>query len=160
MSYRTNVEDFQIFGNNEYYPEWIEYIKSKGIYVDEDGCYDGELDNFVEALEIIEKIVIRLYEDRELENKEVKNKIISEDALGLFDLSYIPKRIKRQEEYGLEFKTPLLDMLFAVIHDSYAFMPYAFYVACKDKLEIEDMIDGRFECYKLKQGQTISVHAG
>ena len=35
MSYRTYVNDTQIFGNNECYPEWINYIKSKGIEVGE-----------------------------------------------------------------------------------------------------------------------------
>jgi hypothetical protein len=37
MSYRTEVEGFQIFGNNEYYKEWIEFISSEGIEVDEEG---------------------------------------------------------------------------------------------------------------------------
>ena len=35
MSYRTYIEDTQIFGNNECYKDWIEFIKSKNIEVDE-----------------------------------------------------------------------------------------------------------------------------
>ena len=39
MSYRTYVNDTQIFGNHEHYPEWINYIKSKGIEVGENDSY-------------------------------------------------------------------------------------------------------------------------
>ena len=45
MAYRTRVNGVQIFGNNEYYEEWAEFLKSKGIEIDEDGCYDGEIDD-------------------------------------------------------------------------------------------------------------------
>ena len=38
MSYRTSVNGVQIFGNNEYYKEWTDFLKSKGIEIDEDGC--------------------------------------------------------------------------------------------------------------------------
>ena len=34
MSYRTYVEGVQIFGNNEGYNEWIEFIRSQGIKID------------------------------------------------------------------------------------------------------------------------------
>ena len=29
MSYRTRVNETQIFGNNEYYQEWIDFIRSE-----------------------------------------------------------------------------------------------------------------------------------
>ena len=35
MSYRTYINGNQVFGNNEYYPEWIEYIESKGIVINQ-----------------------------------------------------------------------------------------------------------------------------
>ena len=41
MSYRTYVNDVQVFGNNEYYPEWIEFIKTQGIDVNENGNYEN-----------------------------------------------------------------------------------------------------------------------
>ena len=27
MAYRIYINDIQLFGNNEYYPEWITYMK-------------------------------------------------------------------------------------------------------------------------------------
>lgn len=69
MSYKTYVNDTQIFGNNESYPEWINYIKSKGIEVGENDSYTGELDNFMEALDVIESIVMKLEAERH-ENKK------------------------------------------------------------------------------------------
>lgn len=36
MSYRTYVNNEQVFGNNEYYQEWEEFITSKGIETDEE----------------------------------------------------------------------------------------------------------------------------
>lgn len=58
-----------MFGNDEYYPEWIEYIESKGIVIGQEGDYEGELDDFMEALDVIESIVIRLETERR-ENKK------------------------------------------------------------------------------------------
>ena len=40
MSYRTYVNDVQVFGNDEYYSEWIEFIKAQGIDVNEEGYVD------------------------------------------------------------------------------------------------------------------------
>ena len=40
MSYRTNVNGTQIFGNNEWYGEWGEYLISKGIKISDEGLYD------------------------------------------------------------------------------------------------------------------------
>jgi hypothetical protein len=41
MSYRTKVNGVQVFGNNESYPEWIEFIRSQKIDVDDEKCYKG-----------------------------------------------------------------------------------------------------------------------
>ena len=41
MSYRTNVNGKQIFGNNEWYDEWGEYLISKGIKISDEGLYKG-----------------------------------------------------------------------------------------------------------------------
>ena len=55
MSYCTYINGTQIFGNNEYYPEWIEFIRKQGIEVDEEGGYDGT-DNQKAIDEITAKI--------------------------------------------------------------------------------------------------------
>ena len=46
MAYRTYINGTQVFGNNEYYPEWIKYLKSKGITIGEEDEYDGEIDDW------------------------------------------------------------------------------------------------------------------
>lgn len=69
MSYRTNVNGTQIFGNNEWYDEWGEYLISKGIKISDEGLYEGELDDFMEALEVIEKITMNI-EAKRRERKE------------------------------------------------------------------------------------------
>ena len=64
MSYRTYINDIQVFGNNEYYPEWIEYLEKQGIEIGVDGDYEGEITNFMEALDVVESIVVRLESER------------------------------------------------------------------------------------------------
>ena len=64
MSYRTYINNTQVFGNSECYPEWIKYVESKGITVGEEGDYEGELDDFMEALDVVESIVMRLESER------------------------------------------------------------------------------------------------
>lgn len=64
MSYRTKINGKQLFGNNEWYEEWGEYLISKGIEIDDEGLYEGELDNFMEALEVIEKITMNIEAER------------------------------------------------------------------------------------------------
>lgn len=59
MSYRTYINNTQVFGNTECYPEWIKYVESKGITVGEEGNYKGELDDFMEALDVVESILHR-----------------------------------------------------------------------------------------------------
>ena len=70
MSYRTYINNTQVFGNNECYPEWIKYVESKGITVGEDGDYEGELDDFMEALDVVESIVMRLESERRERKKK------------------------------------------------------------------------------------------
>ena len=162
VSYRTYINGTQIFGNNEYYPEWIEFIKSQGIEVDEDdGFYNGEITDFMGALETIEKIVMRL--EREFQERKKlasrlsdKNKPIS----SLFDFSNIAKELEEQDEQ-CSFNDSLFDKLLYYTRNGYAFMPYSFYMACIDKLETsDDKTKGHFHCYKLKDGEKINVSAG
>lgn len=73
MSYRTYINNTQVFGNNECYPEWIKYVESKGITVGEDGDYEGELDDFMEALDVVESIVMRLESERRERKRREKS---------------------------------------------------------------------------------------
>jgi hypothetical protein len=69
MSYRTTIESVQLFGNNESYPQWIEFIKSQGISVDADGCYEGDITDFMGAVKAVEEIVMELHQQRELQEE-------------------------------------------------------------------------------------------
>ena len=162
MSYRTYINDTQIFGNNEYYPEWIEFIKTQGIEVDEDdGFYDGEITDFMGALLTIEKIVMRL-ESEFRTRKDLSNRLNNKHKpiQSLFDFSNIVDELEEQDENEILGES-LFDKLLNYTQNGYAFMPYAFYMACKDKLELADKrTKGHFHCYKLKEEETINVSAG
>ena len=155
MSYRTCVNGEQIFGNGEYYPEWIEFIKSQGIEVDEDGQYEGDISDFMGALVTIENIVMQLNKEREERKKDCdgKSRLPIES---LFDFSNIPKKVGDQK-----YETSVFDELIQTIDSSYAFMPYVFYQACEEQL-VRDHIyttPNHFFCYKLKDGEKIHIRA-
>lgn len=160
MSYRTYVEGVQIFGNNECYPEWIEFVKSQGITVDEEGCYSGEIKDFMGALSVIETIVLRKNKEREEFKMEYNGNMAGKPILSLFDFTNTPNVLERQSPND-RYNNSLLDELMTIIDTSYAFMPYAFYLACEDKLEPDKVFstEGHFYCYKLKEGLTLDVEA-
>lgn len=157
MSYRTYIEDEQVFGNNEYYSEWIEFVKSQGIEVDEDGCYSGEIKEFMPALFVVESIVLRLNREREALKEKWNGRLSFErPILSLFDFQNIPPKVENQD-----YETSLFDELFGIVKNSYAFMPYAFFKACEDKLEKDHVFatPNHFYCFKLKVGETIHIEA-
>ena len=163
MSDRTYINGTQVFGNNEGYPEWFEFIESQGIEIDEGGNYEGEIKDFMQALVVIENIVLRLSKEKDERNQKFLETGLVDEAgrfKSLFDWSNIPKKIENQDAND-RFRTSLFDSLLEVIRDSYAFMPYQFYKACEDLLEHDKCFstDGHFDCYKLKEGMTIKVSA-
>lgn len=118
MAYRTYINDVQVFGNNEYYPEWIEYMENKGIKISEDGVYHGEIDDFMEALDVIESIVMRLETERRM-RKQNGAEFFSQS---IFDLGNIYDDVK---EHPTE--ESLLDKELYYLENGYMFMPYAFF---------------------------------
>lgn len=161
MSYRTYINHNQIFGNNEYYPEWIDFIKSQGIEVDEEGNYDGQITDFMGALKTIEKITMRLEAEFQ-ERKDAMNRLNNKHKpiQSLFDLSNIPAEL--EDEKNFEIRESLFDKLFRYVRDGYAFMPYTFYLACEDILDLSDAFETdkmHMYCFKLKDGKTINVSA-
>ena len=105
----------------------------------------------MEALEVIEKITMNLYKDRKSEKGSVN----------LFDFEAIPRNIENAD-LNDEFRSSLFDEELEVICYSYAFLPYQFYLACKDKLEEDEMfkISGHTRCYKVREGESLHVYAG
>lgn len=160
MSYRTYVNDVQVFGNGECYPEWIEFIKSQGINVDDEECYTGEIHDFMGALAVIEKIVLRLNKQREEYKESCGGQIGKRKIPSLFDFTGNIEKIINQSQDETEGYS-LLDEIFDIINLTYAFMPYVFYNACKDALEPTNSYDSpnHFSCFKIKDGCSIVVEA-
>ena len=156
MSYRTKVNGVQIFGNNEYYKEWTDFLKSKGIEIDEDGCYDGEIDDIMGMFEVIDKITKMIIEKR---HKDVEK--------GLKDFNNEPLRemTDLSKSLWLDNKIPILMFNREMIENAYCFLPYQVYLAVQDKIEktdecyIKDGVDWAFCTYKLKEGEKIKVQA-
>ena len=161
MSYRTYVNNVQIFGNNEYYAEWIEFIKSQGIEVDEDGCYEGDITDFMGALVVVEKITLRHNKGRDEFEKEFSGKFGVQKIQRCFDFTYIPEKFSDVENPVDELDNSLFDALKDMVENSYALLPYTLYQACEDLLQRDHIYTtpGHFHCYKLKDGKMIHVKA-
>lgn len=153
MSYRTKVNGYQIFGNNESYKEWLNFIKSKGIEVDNDGCYEGDITDVMGAIETLESIVKSLEENYRKRNP---NK-------SLFDFrSTYDNYIKRITNYpDDDCNSSITDDLMEIIDNAYIFIPIAFINACDDLIERAPTwsTKNHLYCYKLKEGAKIHVSA-
>ena len=177
MSYRTYVEDYQIFGNNEGYDEWFDFIKSEGIEVDEDGCYDGYITNIMGAIETLETIIENFEKDRRLridEFKKAYKNVSKEDLEKIKKNTFVPTSIfdhrstfdnylLQKEKYkDDEYRNSLTDLMMDLYNNGYIFMSINFIEACGDKIESDRhfAIPGHFYCYKLKEDEKIHVHAG
>lgn len=157
MSYRTRINGVQIFGNNDYFNEWADFLKSKGIEIDEDGCYDGNIDDVMGMFEVIDKITKNLIKERHEEVKKGEKDFKGNPIGELTDLS---------NSMWLSDDTPVLMFNQQMIENAYCFLPYQVYLAVQDKIEkskeryIKDGVNWAFCTYKLKEGETIKVHAG
>lgn len=149
MSYRTTINGSQLFGNNEFYGEWIDFIKSQGIKIDDNGNYKGEITDFMSALSVIENITMRLHQER----------ICNQNTKNLFDFRYVPDTVEKDKED--EYGQSLLDAEIDLVSNAYAFLPYQFYTFCKDQLDKEHLFTtpGHVYSFKLKPGETIKVEA-
>lgn len=168
MSYRTTVNDVQIFGNNEYYPEWIAFVKEQGIDV-EDGAYDGEIMDIMGAVKTIEEIVLRLereHRDDGIDRYYDSHYIVATDEdmknkwyKSLFDFSGVYD--KTLSEKGKTYRQSLTDRLLEIQENAYVFMPLALLKACGDciKRKMSRSKDRTWE-YVLVKGKSIHVHAG
>lgn len=157
MSYRTYINGTQIFGNHESYPEWLYFIKSKGIEVNEDCIYDGYITDLQGMFNVIDTITRGLINDRHEEVLKGEKDWAGKPYTELTDLS---------KSMWLTDDTPLLKYNMEMINHAYCFLPYQAYRAVEDIIEISDKPyiseDGRewYCCtYKLKEGKKIHVEA-
>lgn len=147
MSYRTTVNGEQLFGNNECYTKWIDFIKSQGIEVDGDYCYSGEIVDVDKALDVLEDITSDVYEKY---NKHLKK--------NLYDLSETVGFWTKGKSCG----QGIYDALSSIVECSYMFVPYYFIQLCGDSVEeyIGWADDRRFHRFRIKDGCKITVKAG
>ena len=157
MSYRTRIEGTQIFGNNDYFKEYTDFLKANDIIENEDGVYDGyitDVKGLFEVIDVITKKLIKEQHERvEKGEKDWDDKPLREMA----DFS---------DSMWLDDKTPVLWFNFRTIKEAYIFLPYQVYKAVENKLEPADKPYEKdeiiwFGCsYKLKEGEKIHVYAG
>ena len=156
MSYRSKVNGTQIFGNNEGYQEWFDFIKSEGIEIDEDGCYDGYITNLQGMFNVIDKITRQLIDERhEKVLKGEKN----------WDGKYLNELTDLSNSMWLDDKTPILMYNIQMIENAYCFLPYQVFKAVESIIEKSDKVYTDYKqwfccSYKLKDGEKIHVHAG
>lgn len=155
MSYRTYINDHQIFGNNEGFEEWFDFLTSHGIEVKEGGSYDGYIDDLQGMFEVIDKITSKLIEDRH-------KKVVS----GELDWQGKPLRemTDLSDSMWLADQTPLLMFNMQVIQNYYCFLPYQVFKAVEDIIEeskrpyVGDK-EWYLCTYHLKEGEKIHVYA-
>lgn len=155
MSYKTRVNGHQIFGNNEYYTEWADFLESEGIEVDEEGLYDGHIKNLQGMFDTIDTITRALINDRH--NQVVAGELTWDGKLytELTDLS---------DSMWLNDKTPILNFNIQMIKNAYCFLPYQLFEAVEDVIEEckhdeHGAVRLGYKCYKLKDGKRIHVYA-
>lgn len=175
MSYRTYVNDVQIFGNNYYPDPWLEFISNQGIEIDYEGCYSGEVRDFNAMMEACEECVkqsVKSWNIRRMEmlkyveeslKADPKNELAlrkkAEFKSRAFDFSDIEDAVWGRDRYET-----LFDALYETVENNTIFAPLLLYHAC-EKLLIPDMPykkpfePVRIRRYKLKPGKSIKVQA-
>lgn len=164
MSYRTYVNGVQIFGNNECYPIWLDFLKSQGVTIGPEGEYDAQITDFMGAMEACENIVMDIEKDiddkwHKLTAKAMANPEFAKRHRSLFDLTGIKENIMKPYT-DIGYRPRLFDELYDRVDTGYLFMPLMLYHACEDDLVLDISHPTRFRAYKLKEGKTIHVAAG
>lgn len=164
MSYRTKINGVQLFGNGEFYDKWADYIRSKGIEINDEGCYDGYIDNFMEALIVIEDIVRDINEHYKEDHNNVVNDFKNVDVENI--PKFLQLTFKQKSLFDLSYweddTKPLFDHLINIVDNGYIFLPYQFYMACKDIVKMEfdfENYPNRAYTFKLKDNEKIHVKA-
>lgn len=139
MSYRTSVNGIQIFGNNDYFDPWIDFIKSQGIEVDSEYNYHGYITHDIdEALKIIERIGWMTTKDDDTTLADMLKRYITENDEGLYTA------------------------VCRLFETSYTFDAYNFVKACGDAVNIimRPNENGYVFGIELKEGAKVEVEAG
>ncbi len=156
MSYRTSINGNQIFGNNEWYQEWGDFIESEGIEIDKEGLYDGHIENIQGMFDVIDKITRRLIDER---HEQVVAGELTWDKKPYKELTDL------SDSMWLNDETPVFMFNIQMIEHAYCFLPYQLFKAVEDTIEkCEHDEPGAvklgYRYYRLKDGKRICVHAG
>lgn len=133
MGYRTYVEDTQIFGSNERYKKWLDFISTQGVEVDEEGNYDGYITDIQGAVEVIEEIILDMTKER-----------IDANMGNIFDLTDIYDEeieARSNNDYSNDFTYRLSELT----NYGYIFMSNSFLKACGDKVIEKIAFNGKTE---------------
>ena len=169
MAYRTKVNGVEVFGDNNYPYGWIDFIKSQGIEVDEEGRYEGNIKDIEGAIDVIEKsIMLREEEAREraaecgarlrrmgCEEEKIDPLVIM--TLGnksIFDFRYVFDNKKEHPKKNLTFE--LMDLY----KHAYIFDSCHFIEACGNSIKWIWMAEKEDMGYILKPGKTVHICAG
>lgn len=137
MSYRTRINDFQIFENNGYSKKLINELNRQGANIKEedDDCYDFE----IKEIDPIIKIVDEYFQNRLNE--------ITQEGINPYDLTFHWAIINKER--------PLYDRVDNCIYTHYLFQSYRFMqYLYKDKL-VKRNADGTHTILK-----KIVIHGG
>lgn len=155
MSYRVRVNGVQVFGNNESYQEWDDFLESKGVKIDEEGCYDAYIDDLQGMFNVVDTVTRRLIKERH-EQVVKGERCFGKPYAELTDLS---------DSMWLNDETPLLEHNMYWINNAYCFLPYQLFKAVEDIIEIcghdgSGAVKLGYSYYRLKDGKRIYVCAG
>lgn len=156
MGYRTYINDKQFFGSNQRIDEWIDFIKSQGIEVDEDDAYDGYITDVMGAITTLESISMK-EEEKIRNNRET----LPGNVTSIFDFSPYYNELMFSECINTVDKKSLLDYNFDMIEHGKAMLAMHFVQSCWDLIEHDKCFSTlkHFECYKIKEGCKIHVKA-
>ncbi len=158
MSYRVKIDGHQVFGNNESYALWDDFVASQGITIDEDDNYDGYTTDVEGLFKVIDKITRENIADRH------RKVLAGEKKIG--DECKIRELADFTDSIFLKDDTPLLEFDEYIVKNAYIFLPLQVKNILKDKLVKaddrykDDVVDWSFTSYKLKDGEKIHLSAG
>lgn len=158
MSYRTTVEGVQIFGNDEYYADWIDFVKSNGIVVDEDDCYEGDIIDVEGLFKVIDRITKKIIANQHERVSRGETTFTCRGKEPCREMTDFTNSV------WIDDDTPLLMSNRMIIENSYFFVPYILFNAVKGKIVPcdvyeDDKIEWHCCSFKIKDGEKIHIRA-
>jgi len=153
MSYCTSIEGVQIFGNSEYYADWIAFVESNGIVVDEEGRYEGDITDVEGMFKVIDEMVRKRIADQHEKVSRGETTYTckgKEPCREATDFSH---------SMWIDDDTPLLMSNRMIIENSYFFIPYMVFNAVKGKIVPCNAYEWYCCSFKIKDGEKIHIEA-